>query len=725
MTSKRFSLFALVSLLALPLFAQLSTSPLVTYAGNSGSECFYDVLQLSDGSWIVAGKAEDLDWIQPEVERIELAHPPIPNNLGTGVIGFLLHLSPDLQTLYRVVHFAPGVVEDIRYLKVTNPLGESTGAIFLSANTADTKAAEGGYMIARLNANFVESIPTALDWVHPVWAEGYPKQYHPWDVDAEGRVYYVRGQSHDYDWAALYSLNEEGQRRVVEHWRTHWQVGGGEYRDTPASSHPQGLAALDHSGVVLKFWGRCELRSWTVEDYQLSMPDGNGGWKQGRWPFDVLFSGPCNPTDPVHQGPGYTGYQPPGTPVYGATSICVDRRKGDVYLGMNSKSVLPGGNPDFEPAVIAFGPEGQLRWWSRLYHEVTPAGDTVNSSPDQYIDALAIDYSSDQLVVNGRCHGNNVENFWEGNTITANPSAQGFQNRFTGSSGNIHISWLGKLNLEDGVLAHSTYVAEYAEGTGGFGAPFTDPLLSGWPNPNAGWPNVNTTRLARNGLTVTADGSVVILGRGRRTITTSNAWQQMVLPAYGGLSSWNSFVRVYQPDLSRPLYSSLVVGVWDTLTQAGGGNTDLYGSWKTTNGVVAVGRQSLDPGSGQPLGHPIPTVGVPEWGEEVPSGESAILVYLPAESLENPADGPVSTTWEQPGNGEVVYHIRPNPGHDDQWIHWEDPDERTIQILDPTGRLILHTRARSPFRIPQADWSAGIYQVRVGSGPWQLLIRSD
>ncbi|MBK7084986.1 MAG: hypothetical protein IPH53_10085 [Flavobacteriales bacterium] len=123
-----------------------------------------------------------------------------------------------------------------------------------------------------------------------------------------------------------------------------------------------------------------------------------------------------------------------------------------MYIGFNTKSVLPGGEPDFEPAVMAMDADGALLWWSRLYHEVTPGGDTVNSSPDQYIDALAIDYSqppaSGMLVVNARCHGNNVENLWEGSSIAANPGASGFQNQFTGTNGNIHISWLGKLKLE-------------------------------------------------------------------------------------------------------------------------------------------------------------------------------------------------------------------------------------------------------------------------------------
>jgi hypothetical protein len=55
---------------------------------------------------------------------------------------------------------------------------------------------------------------------------------------------------------------------------------------------------------------------------------------------------------------------------------------------------------------------------------------------------------NNKLVVGARAHGNNTENLWEGNTVAANPNAKGFQNQFTGTNGNIHESWLGKLRLE-------------------------------------------------------------------------------------------------------------------------------------------------------------------------------------------------------------------------------------------------------------------------------------
>ena len=125
-------------------------------------------------------------------------------------------------------------------------------------------------------------------------------------------------------------------------------------------------------------------------------------------------------------------------------------------------------------------------------------------------------------------------------------------------------------------------------------------------------------------------------------ITTRNAYQKMVKPANGGLSSWNQFVRVYREDLGVPLYSSLVVGQWDTLTQQGGGNTNLYGLFKVADGVVAVGRHQEDSGNpGNSKGNNIPVTQVPAWGDSVPRGQSAILVRYTASNITNPNDDPV------------------------------------------------------------------------------------
>lgn len=657
----------------------------VLYAGNAGKEAFYDVVQLSDRSILIAGAADDLSWLDPGVPVTTLSAAGINNTSGTGKTGFLLQLSGDLQTVLGAWAFPDGAVEDIRYIKTTNRPGDGpTGAVYISGSTNDTRANDGGYFIARLNDNFVNGAPTGLDWAKPIWGEGYVKDNQPWDVGSDGKVVYVTGQSHSYDWACVHRLNAAGQREVVPMWRQHWLLAGGEHRDIAATAP----SALDYSGIVLKE-SRCDLRSWTQADYDLSQADENGGTKKGKWPLDVFYTGPCDPAAPSFPNPGYTGYSTSATPVHGPSSIVVDRRDGSIYLGINIKSILPDGQPDFEPAVIAMDADGNLKWWSRLYHEITPAGDTVNSTPDQYVDGLALDYTHDLLVVNARCHGNNVENLWEGDAIAANPTANGFQNRFTGTSGNIHISWLGKLQVADGQLQHSTYVAEYAEGTGGLGSAHPDPNLDGWPNPNGGWPNVNTTRLAKNSLKVGASGCVVTAGVGRRTITTANAYQKMPKPGGAALSAWNNFVRVYETDFSVPLYSSLVVGAWDTLTQQGGDNVTLYGLFKTVDGVLAVGLHKEDANNpGTAAGNPLPVINVPAWASASPSNQSAVLVHYRASNLNNPLDDPFFLPLGQAVSAPQTLQVFPNPTRGQFQVCWEQAGAAELEVRDLAGRLV-------------------------------------
>ena len=74
------------------------------------------------------------------------------------------------------------------------------------------------------------------------------------------------------------------------------------------------------------------------------------------------------------------------------------------------------------------------------------------------------------------------------------------------------------MKLNDGVLTNSTYMAELTESTASLGTPHVDQNLDGWPDPNTGWPNVNSTRMAKNCLKVGANGDVCVLASGRKSI---------------------------------------------------------------------------------------------------------------------------------------------------------------------------------------------------------------
>jgi Secretion system C-terminal sorting domain len=695
-------------LITLSLITQFCISQnLVTYAGGAGNERFNDVMQLSNGNFIVLGSADNLTWVNVS----------IPNNTtGTNKVAFIAEFSSNLQTMLNVYYLPANTVENFKFVKTNSLPNTTTGNLYISGDVSD--ATSGGYFIGRLNNNFISGAPTGFTWIksYTAVAGSYIKTAMPWDVGSNNKIVYGFGDSHASNWSAAYCLDgNTGVDIVVPNWRVHWQAVGGEYYGSAATY--TGTSTLKYSGIVFKRDGqRCELRSTNLTDYNLVQADENGGTKKGKWPLDVCYNAPCVPGGGSNttSGPGYTGYSPGTSFTYGLSSITIDKRTNALYVGFNFKTVLPGGLPDFEPAVMIMDSTGDMKWWTRLYHEMLPvSSNTTSSTPDQYIDAIAIDYSkplpNGEFIIGARAHGNNTENLWEGNTLAANTAAVGFQKQFTGSGGNFHLSWFGRFNMATKQITNSTYMGEYAEGASGLSTAHPDPNLDGWPNPNNGWPVLNTTYMGKNNMKITANGSIMILGKGRRTITTANAYQKMVKPGNGGFSCWNDFVRVYKNDLSLPLYSSLLVGKWDTLTQANGDNVRLMGTWKTTNGIVAVGYHTGTPNE-------MPVVGVPAWGNANFNAESAVLAYLTATNIANPGDGPAITTSLNSNKNDVRLQIYPNPNNGIFLVATGNILAKTVEVIDVMGRVIkTETTQESSFYINISDASAGLYYVKVSS----------
>jgi len=602
-----------------------ASDDIMTYAGGTGSERFTAVAQLSDGSVLVGGAADDLRWIPDEVPRTPLDGSPI-NGSGTGKIGFLLHLSKDLRRIQRVVHYPKHVVVDIRFIKTTNAPGKPPGEVLISGMREGGEPREEGtgegYFIAKLNGNFVSKTPTGALWVKNIRASGSHQENQPWDVGSDGKVYYAHGDPFGHRWAGIYRLEADGTLGVVEHWRTHWGAFG-EWQGTPASSRP----GVTNSGIVFKITGRGCLRSGTQQEYSAVLPDGNGGTRQGTWPLDCFFAGPFNFQKPAESpgGPGYTGCRVGKRKTMQVGAIVVDRRTNHLYFGMSIQSQLPDKKTDYEPAVVAMSDSGKLKWWSRLHTE-----SKQNSPAWQFVDGLAVDYSQPPakgaLVVAARCRGNSPANFWPGNKV-AHPDNPGhaFQNSFTGTRTRIHVSWLGRLALNKGTLLHCSYVGEYAEKAELPKKVYRDPNLDNWPDHNAGQAELNTTTV-RPTMHVDRQGRIYLLGTGQRTITTRNAYQKMVKPGEGA-PSWNNFVRVYARDLTTLVYSSLVVGDWNKKDGSGGGNTTLLGVCPTAGGVLVVGHQHAGE-VGKAKGNPVPTRNVSPWGASKPSGESALFGRL-------------------------------------------------------------------------------------------------
>jgi hypothetical protein len=610
-------------------------SNIIAFTGAPGEDVFKDIVQLSDKTLLVAGHCRDLAWLPASVAIIELPVEGIDSRAGSGY-GFLMQLSSDAGQIRAFVHFPEGTVQDVSRIRTTNQPGATTGDMVISgirvnsARTNNKGQTLNGYYLARLNDNFVSGVPDACEWTHNVDCpsrraggnmDGLSDygEIQPWDVGTDGSVIFGRGAEFDYDWAIIEKLDAAGQLTTVRYWRTHWT-------DTPAEiagtldTYDNSKGVPVASGIVMKV-GRGSLRSWTQKDYDYWQNDANGGRKKGKWPNDYYFSGPKGNST---KG-GYTGYKTSGKPTARVGGIVIDRRDNHLYFGYNNQSVLPGGNPDYEPAVVAMDAEGRLKWWSRLYPEfldkdgdgVVSDGDVTTSSPDQYVDGLAIDYTAADggaLVVVARCHGNNTINFWNGNDIQypANPGSA-FQNRFTGTNGNIHLSWIGRFSLQAEQIRHATYLAEMNEGAKTQGS-LTDALVADWYNPNAGWPDVNTTKTRPNSGRIDDHGNIYIAGRGRRTITTTNAYMQMPKPDEGH-SVWNVFARVYTRDLTGLVYSSIFQAPWDISTQQGGAHTELFGIVPVENGAMVVGGHSRDAQDGTSM---IPS-NVPSWASSAPA----------------------------------------------------------------------------------------------------------
>jgi hypothetical protein len=139
---------------------------------------------------------------------------------------------------------------------------------------------------------------------------------------------------------------------------------------------------------------------------------------------------------------------------------------------------------------------------------------------------------------------------------------------------------------------------------------------------------------------------------------------------------------MYDSKFHVPKYSSLVVGQWDTLTELGGGNTEMYGLYKTSKGIVAVGRHIADTLNNS-IGNSIPTTNAPTWGVTTPSNESAILVYYIADSLNN-ADDHIATGIQNIHDHELEIIIFPNPVKDIINIEFatqQNPNDQLNYIL--------------------------------------------
>ncbi len=638
---------------------------LVSYLGDTSTR-FNTILKLSDGTFLVGGEARSLAWVPASVPVTTLSMPDTTNSRSVR-IAFLAHLTADMSTLARVVRFPATTVRDVFRIKTNTPPGQPTGDIYISGNRENefNTGSRAGYYIAKLNGNFIGgNNPTGLVWSFDVEARGIQsnsplmtetvssyRAIQPWDVQSDGKVVYGTGHQYSASWAAVYRRRADGHSDdTVGSWANHWVrissnnplVNGRNIEarnftlgrvdsifystnNPPGFAQNVGIDTANFSGIVLKVnRSGSNLRSYTAGDFEALFTDENGNpGRVGRYPEDFMYIEPCLAGNCPNNGPNPitrygTNFGNNDNATHRLGGIVIDKRTNDMFIGYSTLCRHPAstqaGEGDIEPIVIALSGSGETKWWNRLHKE-----DPLNGSNAlQEIEGLSIDYLSNSLVVLAAVTDTSKNNLWNGNGITSNPTANGVQNKHTGTNASIKYAWLGKMSLNNGQMRNATYLGEFANNMGLTGVPYSSPRMDGWPSYNAGSPNLART-LVRN-VEVSETGEVLVIGEAERAMTTRDAFQKMPKENQG-LAPRTSFVRVYAPNLDSVLYSTAVTGIWDRTTGRTGSNVLVRTATFSGDDVAIIGCHSRGGGD-------LPTTNAPSFGDTSYIGSRGVIGLL-------------------------------------------------------------------------------------------------
>jgi len=638
---------------------------LVSYLGDTSTR-FNAILKLSDGTFLVGGETRSLAWVPAGIPVTTLSMPDTTNSRSVR-IAFLAHLTVDMNTLARVVRFPATTVRDVFRIKTNTPPGQPTGDIYISGNRENefNTGSGPGYYIAKLNGNFLNgNNPTGLVYLFDVNARGIQsnsplmtesvssyRAIQPWDVQSDGKVVYGAGHQYSASWAAIYRRRANGKSDdTLSSWPNHWvrirsrnpavDRRNIEYRNYNmrvgdsilfTSNNPPGFSQnvmIDSammSGIVLKVnRSGSNWRSYNASDFQVLATDENGNpGRVGRYPEDFMYSAPCVTGNCPNLGPNPitnygTNYGNNDNATHRVGGIVVDKRTNDMFVGYSAlcrhpSSIQPG-EGDIEPIVVGMSVSGEIKWWNRLHKE-----DPINASRAlQEIEGLAIDYLNNNLVVLAAVTDTSQNNLWKGNEITSNPSANGVQNKPTGTNASIKYAWIGKINTTNGQMRNATYLGEFANNMGFTGAPYASPRLDGWPNYNAGSPNLART-IVRN-VEVSETGEVLVIGEAERVLTTRDAFQKMPKENQG-LAPRTSFLRVYSSNLDSVVYSSAVTGIWDRTTGRTGSNMLVRTAAFSGDDVAIIGFHSRGGGD-------LPTTNAPAFGDTTYQNSRGVVGIL-------------------------------------------------------------------------------------------------
>ena len=521
--------------------------------------------------------------------------------------------------------FCPSIVETIDNIK-TNSFSSSDN-IYISGRI------DGGYYIAKLNDNFTDNIPTGTEWEYRVSInnDAYEQL---WDVGRDEKIVFVAQDMpssnlpQQENILEVFRLNSDGLLDIVPNWRYHYGIENNSGRIiegawTPYTSNKE--VSVYASSIRLAADLSGSLRSWTQMEYNSSIDDENGNFNSKKpWPMDLFFQSEFNVNDKPASMAQSANLKIAPDMRFDIGGISIDKRSNHIYIGGNVNTYDMSSNRGEIPFIIAYDENGNKKWWDRLYQE-----NTTNHNLTQTIIDLNIDYSSNSLLVLATQRGSGANNLWEGNSVSTNSLNSGSSIHNSPTGGSIAtLGWIGKLSLPDGKLLYSTFFGGYTDGLT-ITSPYSDPSLDGWQNHNIDNPELSNISQDSK-ISSAPSGNIAILTNGYRFITTSNAYQKQLKPSEG-TSSRGVHVRVYNPDLTNIIYSSLLTGEWNTATGNGGDNTSIDDLEFFNGGVILVGyQQGLD---GINIGNSIPTSSIPSWGDGTNEGQEAILAKLTFQQL--------------------------------------------------------------------------------------------
>ncbi len=462
-----------ISPVALPRQPKFKDPVIGWFAPGRGTKIF-SLQRGADGSFFLSGTVAP-PYSLPGVRGWQRESP----DGGPGALPFLARIAPDLKTIPDFVVFLPTELGSIDQLQFDPEGGVWAAARGAGDATAGIDAGQGDKFLLRFS-NDLRKITRVIPLSHEVTA---------FAGDSRNRPVVLRGSPGRSGGGLIARYFSEG--RFERNW-------------PEAPDGPTRRLALDFSSPALAE-GPFALWAKKAEVYP-DFPTPIGPW--GSAP---------NAGQPVV----WTNVNGGQNPIRGADlkpeALAIDHDDNILVAGTIPFNM---GNPDFDPFLMSFSPTGKPLWTNCFLTGLL-------SEPDQKTQGIVVDPSNGDILISFWQHGNNKQ------TLLVDPA--GWLNKFTGTSGNIKISWIARVDAKTGRLKNSTYL--YAQ--------MPD-------SPNKKWPNLNSAGISA--MTVDEKGCVYLGGETTISFpTTDNAF----LPVVGEYGIHPMFA-VLKPDLSSPVYSTYV-----------------------------------------------------------------------------------------------------------------------------------------------------------------------